>query len=74
MAHRVSWTEPAMDKLKMNLERIPNPSVPFAYKRTKAEEAIEIILREGKVEQTKTSQKFGMSFEWREIFIDRFYE
>lgn len=35
----------------------------FPDKRTKAEEAIEIILKEGKVEQTKTSQKFGISFE-----------
>jgi hypothetical protein len=60
MAHRESWTELATDKLKTSLERIA-VVILFAHSSTKAEEAIAIILREGKVEQTKTSQKFGIA-------------
>jgi len=44
----------------MNLERILDMQV-WLMKRKRNEEALETILTEGKVEQTKTAQKFGMT-------------
>ena len=59
MAHRVSWAEPAVGKLRMNLARILH-NLSVADERTRNEEALETILKEGKVEQTKAPPKFGM--------------
>lgn len=45
----------------MNSKRIRWQVCILTNGRTRAEEAIEKILREGKVEQTKTGQKFGIN-------------
>jgi len=58
MALRVSWTGRAKDRLRMNLERIVSQGI-SANDRTKPEEAIVQILKDGKVEETKTAQKYG---------------
>jgi ribosome maturation protein Sdo1 len=49
-------------------------NVRVADERTKNEEALETILKEGKVEQTKAAPKFGMiPLKW-ELLILRLYE
>jgi hypothetical protein len=58
MAHKVFWTEPASSKLRMNSERMIKCGV-LANFSTKNEEALETILKEGEVEETKAGQKFS---------------
>jgi hypothetical protein len=58
MVLRVFWTERVILRLRMSLDRMSAYQYSF---RTKAEDAIERILREGQVQQTKGPEKFGMT-------------
>jgi hypothetical protein len=58
MVLRVFWIERVILRLRMSLDRM---SAYCCWSRTKAEDAIEKILREGQVQQTKGPEKFGMT-------------
>lgn len=59
MVLRAFWTERVRDRLRMNLERMACQIISANF-RTKSVDAIQQILKEGKVEETKMSQKWGI--------------